>query len=230
MRTEVSRWQPPPERLLLPPGMLHLWRFDLDQMDAAASSSTTILTVAELARARRLRDPLKQRRFRAARATLRRILSRYLNTPAAEIQFDYSRKGKPGLAGADKQPLHFNLAHSRQQAVLGVTLNSDGIGIDLEFIDPQLGYGAIAERFFSEGQRQQLASYPPERQRRGFYRLWTQLEASLKHSGKGLGAQPLPLSSLVAIPTFFAPAFVCNIALTRRPQLIQRFTFQSLPG
>ncbi len=229
MGTEVSRWQPPPEQLLLPSGMLHLWRFDLDQIDTASTSSTTILTIAEQDRARRLRDPLKQQRFRAARTTLRQILARYLNIPAAAIQFDYSKRGKPSLPRPEKGSLHFNLAHSQQQAVLGLTRNSGGLGIDLEFIDPQLAYGAIAERFFSSTQRYQLASYPPQRQRRGFYRLWTQLEASLKHSGEGFGAQQQPLPRLVEIPSFCAPAFVCTISLQRQPQSIQRFTYQPWP-
>jgi 4'-phosphopantetheinyl transferase len=229
MRAEVSRWQPPPERPQLSPGTLHLWRFDLDQIDTAASRTTTILTSAEQERARRLRDPLKQQRFRAARTTLRRILSRYLNTLPAEIDFDYSRAGKPGLSSIGVEPLHFNLAHSQQQAVLGLTRNSSGIGIDLEHIDPQLDYAAIAARFFSPTQEHQLAAYPPQRQRRGFYRFWTQLEASLKHSGTGLSAHPQPVSGLAKIPTFLAPAFVCTIALQERPQSIQRFTYQSFP-
>ena len=231
MGTEVSRWQPPPEQLLLPSGMLHLWRFDLDQIDTAATRSTTILTSAEQERARRLRDPLKQQRFRATRATLRWILSRYLNSLPAAIQFCYSKTGKPSLAGTEKEPLYFNLAHSHQQAVLGLTRDSGGIGIDLEHIDPQLDYGAITERFFSPAQSYQLATYRPERQRRSFYRLWTKMEASLKHSGTGLSAQPQPASSgLVEIPTFLAPAFVCTIALQERPQSIQRFTYQSFPA
>ena len=229
MHAEVTRWQPAPGRPVLAPGMLHLWRFDLDQIFPVASNSPTLLTSAEQERAKRLRDPLKQQRFWAARTGLRWILSRYRHAPPGDLRFDYSKTGKPSLARLEQQTLHFNLAHSRQQAVLGLTRNSGGIGIDLEHIDPQLDYAAIAARFFSPAQEHQLAAYPPQRQRRGFYRLWTQLEASLKHSGTGLSAQPQPPTGLVKIPTFLGPAFVCTIALQRQPQSIQRFTYRAAP-
>jgi phosphopantetheinyl transferase len=44
--------------------------------------------------------------------------------------------------------LRFNLAHSRDHALLAVTRGLS-VGIDIEFIDPKRGVDEIANRFFS---------------------------------------------------------------------------------
>jgi 4'-phosphopantetheinyl transferase len=70
---------------------------------------------------------------------MRTILAAYLNTTPRELAFSYARKGKPELApDFSGARLRFNLAHSRDHALLAVTRGLS-VGIDIEFIDSRRG-------------------------------------------------------------------------------------------
>ena len=200
MPPPLTHWGPPPGRPMLATGSVHLWRVRLaeDRGDhpqpllnqegslilpsPLTSPAAAFLSADERARAMRLRLPAKAHEFIVGRARLRQILSRYLDRAPAELSFSYGPYGKPALAGADD--LQFNLAHSGDWLLLGVTAGRS-LGVDLECIDPELGYASLARRYFSPDEQDLVNRTPLNRRRRTFYRLWTRKEAYLKGRGGG---------------------------------------------
>ena len=96
--------------------------------------------------------------------------------------------GKPCVAEGD---LRFSLSHSRGLALYAVARGLE-VGCDLEFRDPRLACGRVAERFFSPPELHALRSLPAERWAEGFFNGWTRKEAYVKARGLGLS---LPLDS-----------------------------------
>ena len=181
-KTLFPCWSSPPHKLSLKEGEVHLWRVLLDLPVAEMENLSGLLSDDERARAKRLLDGEKAKAFIAARGRLRQILASYLKLSPEEVSFAYKPHGKPYLE-KDKD-IRFNLSHSGCWALLAVT---DGLktGVDLERIDKAIDYEKIAARFFSPAERTLLAKFPEPRRRRGFYRLWTKKEASLKCLGSG---------------------------------------------
>ena len=183
MRLDLAPWAAPPARPVLEAGHLHLWRFRLDLPLAEIEPLKQQLSDEELVRAARLLDPVKGQNFIAARARLRQILAQYLDQSARSLQFSYGPLGKPHLV-TSLQPVFFNLSHARSWALLAITGDGE-VGVDIEYINPEIDHVKIARQFLSAPEWARLANAPPARQHREFYRLWTAREAVLKASGCG---------------------------------------------
>ena len=124
---------------MLNPGEVHVWRVRLNRGKASPP------TAGEAARAARLLTPTLRRRYLRAHAALRDILG---SVTAAPLEFAVHEKGKPYLA---LQPeIRFNLAHSREMALVAVARDVE-VGVDIERVRPLPEYAAIAERYFPEG-------------------------------------------------------------------------------
>ena len=185
-------WRSPPSVLQLQPTDLHLWRADLRSVSPdLVNRLRALLSEDERARADRFYFEPDRRRFTLARGGLRIILGRYLDWPAAALQFAYSPLNKPRLAHP-AEPLCFNLSHSQDLALYAVAWNRE-VGIDIEQIRADCDYEAIAARFFSAPEQQELAQLSPALRLQGFFNGWTRKEAILKAIGKGL---TVPLDQL----------------------------------
>lgn len=168
--------QPPSYRI-----ELWTWRLDLPPSQTAAAS--VLLSGAETARAARFVHARDRNRYIAGRARVREILGGYLGLPPANVDLREDAYKKPFVPPhVDKPPLHFNLAHSHDFAVLAVSREVP-LGVDVELIRP------ITERvesFFSPVEQAALAALPAADQWRGFYQCWTRKEAFVKALGRGL--------------------------------------------
>jgi 4'-phosphopantetheinyl transferase len=162
---------------MLPDDALHLWHIHLD-----AQGSDEALSSDERERAARLKIPQVRARFIAGRAALRDILSQYVRLPPDRLQFEYGQEGKPALINT---PLHFNLAHSEDHALLAVA--NHPVGVDFERIRPltKAEQTYIANSAFIPNERDWLFGLPPEEQQTAFFRLWTCKEAVMKAHGGG---------------------------------------------
>jgi len=167
---------------------IHVWSFSLAATHEA--DAFTYLTPDEQQRANRLIQPLHQQRFISARATLRQLLSHYLALPAQDIRFGYNEHKKPYLLFPSNSRLTFNLAHSHDRAVYAFGLDH-ALGIDIEKMT-ETDHHALAQRYFSTQEKNELNALPQAEKKEGFYRLWTRKEALLKAVGKGLS---IPLAS-----------------------------------
>ncbi len=180
-------WLNSPDDLTLDYSDVHIWKQNLEISDLQLKKCFEILNQEEQIKAKRFRFEEHQRRFIAARSTLKIILSRYLTIPPQEIEFTYSSQGKPQLVETlGGNYLQFNLSHSHELAIYGITRDRP-IGVDIEYIRRMPDAKRLAQRFFSaqEYAKISLLAYPDLE--KSFFQLWTAKEAYLKATGEGIG-------------------------------------------
>ena len=176
--------------LALPEDEVQVWRVDLEAIRGDESRWQAVLSSDESARASRFHSPADRQRYVATRALLRTILAGYLETDPKCVSFAYSQKKKPSLAPAHVgNGVTFNISHSGGIALLAFARKRE-IGIDVEQVRYDFDVEAIARRFFSAREQEQLAAFPKEKQFDSFFRCWTRKEAYIKATGDGLS---LPL-------------------------------------
>jgi len=159
-----------------------LWLVDLDGPPAADAPSE-VLSADERTRADRFMFDVHRHRFVACRAVLRCILGQRLGIAPNEIAFDYGPSGKPALAG--RTGPRFNVSHSDRYALIAVA--EADVGVDIERIRPLKDMDRLAERVFSDRERQALATVPAEVRAEAFFAGWTRKEAYIKARGGGIG-------------------------------------------
>jgi 4'-phosphopantetheinyl transferase len=152
---------------MLTAGKVHVWRVRLNR------GNSTPPTADELKRAAKFATPVLRRRYLRAHAALRDILGSLTDAP---LEFAFKDKGKPYLASAPH--VRFNLAHSREMALVAVALDVE-VGVDIEHVRKLPEFAAIAQRYFPPD-----TPTPPSV--RDFFRRWTRYEALLKAHGAGL--------------------------------------------
>lgn len=134
---------------------------------------------------------LGSRDRRLAADAMRAILATYLDTTVESLEIEVTSEGRPHLRG---NPLHFNLSHSWDIALVAVSRESP-VGIDLEHPREFRAADRLARRICSEREYaslQRLGDPPggtPEAQRQ-LLRLWVRKEAFLKGTGEGLSRDP----------------------------------------
>ena len=148
----------PGDALTLSPSEAHVWHVGLDMKSDEPSRSRA-----------------------SCHGSLRRVLGGYLGVEPGVLSFVCGRYGKPALACAS---LHFNVAYSRDVALVAVARRE--IGVDVERIVPERALGPIAERFFAPAEVELLHGLRVAERIRVFYRLWTRKEAYAKATGRGL--------------------------------------------
>jgi phosphopantetheine--protein transferase-like protein len=163
--------------------VLYLIHTDSYSSDAV-SLFQKLLSVQELEKASKFRFIKDQHRYIITHAMLRTILGRYLKLVPAEIDFISNDYGKPSLP-EKYEKIHFNLSHSKGFSALAFSTKSE-IGIDIERIDPEFDFDAIANAHFSKAENRFLHAEKRESRNR-FYTLWTRKEAFLKAVGTGIG-------------------------------------------
>lgn len=188
LESETSRtpWVNPPHELALADTAVDVWLISLTQREAVDGSFADLLSSAERERAARFKFDKHRRPYVVAHAGLRLILSQYLKTEPADLQFFTGVNGKPSLAPEFAgSGLQFNLSHSHEMALLGVTRRHE-IGVDIEWIKEDYGFDEVAEQFFTKKEVSQLRALPVDLRRQAFFKCWTSKEAFLKAKGTGL--------------------------------------------
>lgn len=115
-----------------------------------------------------------------AEALVRFSLCNQYDLKNIEIQFHYSKYGKPSLIS--EKNIHFNLSHAGEWVVCAI--GDTPVGVDVEVIrDSQM---PSAHQCFSDHEIQVLYHIPEENQAELFYKIWTLKESFVKYNGKGL--------------------------------------------
>ena len=167
-----------------PAHTLDLWFLDLDN---APEAVTSVLDGKERERAARFVKHLDGARFTAARGYLRTLLAVSLDCRPQDIEFIYGEWGKPALSATGDQSIAFNLAHSRNKAVVAIA-QAESVGADIEAIRPIDDWRDFAERTFAPAERRRLFALPESIHLDGFFATWTRKEAVIKFWGQGLSA------------------------------------------
>jgi 4'-phosphopantetheinyl transferase len=163
-------------------GAVHVWRADIDAMSGTDYASR--LPPSERARARRIVDPRRRERWARARGVLRELLGHYLDEDPRSLALARSENGKLSIRAPE--PLHFNLAHSREVALYAFSRAGD-VGVDVEAPRRRRGDElALAARAFGTPGAGRLAALTPRARALEFRRSWVRHEASLKLRGGGI--------------------------------------------
>jgi 4'-phosphopantetheinyl transferase len=188
MNSSQSVWRRPPRHPELGHDVVHVWRAALNRPPSIVEAFRSILAPDETDRANRFHFAKDRDHFIVSRATLRLILSRYLQIEPRSLRFCYGQHGKPALA--NEKMLRFNLSHSHELALYAVTRNRE-IGIDLEYIREDFAVEEIAKDYFSQLEVVMLRDLPANLRVEGFFNCWTRKEAYVKARSEGLS---LPLN------------------------------------
>ena len=177
--------------LASPPGAerLQLRLVSLACATGELSRLQSFLSAEELQRGNRLLDLERRRRFFAGRGVLREILAGYIGEQPGDIRLSQGEFGKLHLSDhLEPDSIGFNLSHAGDQLLLAFAAGCE-VGVDMEQARTDLPFRVMAERFFSEREKEELFSLPPGEQAGAFYRCWTRKEAYLKGTGTGF-SQP----------------------------------------
>lgn len=192
---QAESWEATSVAPALESAQVHLWRLPLLADPERVLELARLLSPEEEARRQRFLSIRDQERFLLARASLRRVLAKYVALAPEALRFRYGAHGKPRLEEADGRihsgpdPVCFNLTHSGDLAVCAVSRNVE-LGVDIEVPRPLPNAQDLAKRFFTSRESATLEGLGSEERLQEFLRLWTCKEAYLKAIGKGL-AKPL---------------------------------------
>jgi len=168
----------------LPAEEVHVWYQHLKGESADVGPFQGLLSADERDKASRYHFDRHRNDFTVTRGTLRILLASYLAKPPESFDFSYSAQGKPALANIDTN-LRFNVSHTDGLAALAFTRGRE-IGVDVEKMRPNLEAEKLAERFFSESERQFISRLTGRALDEAFFRCWTRKEAFIKAKGGGL--------------------------------------------
>ncbi|UCD23415.1 MAG: 4'-phosphopantetheinyl transferase superfamily protein [Gemmatimonadota bacterium] len=184
--SDVRRWRQSVTIPDLTDDAVHVWLIPLDASQPIVDVLRSRLSSDELERAERFVFPRHRSRFIVGRACLRVLLGGYTGESPEDLQFQYGPHGKPELiAESGEGRVRFNLAHSKNTALLAVTLDR-AIGIDIEHWRAMHDGRDIATRFFAPAEIEQLNALPAAQWEDGFFACWTRKEAYIKARGEGL--------------------------------------------
>lgn len=183
-------------------GRIVVWLAPVSASQASLSSLNSYLDARDLERAARFRFDEDRARFILGRALARECLGRWLNRVPASLDFIYTRRGRPVLAGHDA--VHFSLSHTRDLVAVAVTHGAQ-VGIDLEYLRQDVAIEDLAPSVFSEDDRRRYDALPADERRAAFFRAWTRKEAYLKARGEGI------TEGLEQVSVSFSPAQAASI-------------------
>lgn len=162
-------------------GRPDVWLFDVTDPAFEATADTDLPTDTDRDRAAGLTNQKLARRLLARRATLRLVLTRYVDARPGELRIVTAPGGKPVLLPGPA----FSVAHSGDLFAVAVA-NVSSLGVDVEKLRHVPRAPAIADRWFGRGEAERFASVPEDERDTAFMRLWTAKEALAKRHGAGL--------------------------------------------
>lgn len=172
-----------------------------------------VLNDEERRRARACAFERDRTRYIVAHGFMRAVLALYTRVAPEQVEFDLGTAGKPFLRGGS-DPLHFNLSHSGDLAVVAVSPLTP-IGVDVELVRPISDLeGLVKTALGPHEHRYFLSQYPGDRLE-AFFRLWTRKEAYWKAGGIASDIDPADLDvELIATRR----AGECSEQVAREPQ------------
>jgi 4'-phosphopantetheinyl transferase len=167
-----------------PASTLHLWPINLE--DPHWDNWASVLNPKEQHKAQQFKTPTLQHHHRRSRIALRLVLAQHTQQAPQHIDILTSATGKPFLP---QHPLHFNLSHSGDQALIGIA--NTPLGLDIEQLKMNVqNVQELAPSVMHPLELAQFLKLSGSEQIVFFYTQWTQKEAYLKAIGTGLQQAP----------------------------------------
>jgi 4'-phosphopantetheinyl transferase len=177
----------PSFRLL--PGKVHIWVIDLERIPREWLGQGAVISNQELVHSRTFKVERERQRYIARRAMLRQLLGRYSGLDPMAIQYQVNPYGKLSLLDS---ALAFSLAGCQDRMAIAFALGAE-VGVDLEHTRPLADIPSLVARWFSSEEQAGWSDLPAEKQTEAFYHIWTQKEAFIKATGRGMS---FPLKDL----------------------------------
>jgi 4'-phosphopantetheinyl transferase len=182
-------WAKGPAAPALLPSEVHLWHAPLSN-DSLVAECTTVLSAMERDRAARFAFERDRREYTISHGATRMVLARYCGIAPSELAFERGGHGKPRLVQRFTD-FRFNLSHTEGLALIAVTRGRD-VGVDVERVDESIAFEEIAEHYFDPRELWKVRVAPAAEKAVRFFEVWTQKEARLKASGRGLAGLDEP--------------------------------------
>jgi len=171
---------------------LHVWIFDVTTVWFGALADRGVVSVEERERAASLTVAGGARAMLSRRSALRLVLAEYVRSGPREVRLVTAPGGKPVLlpdvaseTTIEDRTIAFSVGHSGD--VYGVALGiSNSVGFDIERRRSVPSADAIARRWFTPAESEQLNGLEGDDLDQAFMRLWTGKEALAKRHGAGL--------------------------------------------
>ncbi|MFC3881210.1 4'-phosphopantetheinyl transferase family protein [Algoriphagus namhaensis] len=160
---------------------VELWTANLSEIQDVDPSH---LSKDELQRLEKFIYPKHRDLFIKRRSMLRKLSGEYLGIHPKSIRFGYSSLGKPFIAFS-KEKLYFNSSHSKDHVAIGFSRDGQ-LGVDLEFLDPEIEAELISTHFFGSDEISAIQAAKGLDRANVFFRHWCIKEAYIKFIGKGL--------------------------------------------
>jgi len=172
--------------LNIKPNEIHLWQVNPDKITQSEllSKYKNLLSNEETKKQQRYKFIDDRHDALITRAFVRDLLSYYADIAPTDWRFEKGVKDKPELVNPPL-PLRFNLSHTKGLIICAVTLEDD-IGCDVEDTTRSNDVLAIANRYFSSTETNELFTLPLAQQRHRFFDYWTLKESYIKAWGLGL--------------------------------------------
>jgi len=164
---------------------VHIWHVELAGVAPdLINRYRAIMSAEELQKNQRYRFERSRFSDCVTRVLVREVLSNYADRAPESWSFYKGEHGKPEALNSPV-PLRFNLSHSAYHIACAVTATYD-VGLDIEYTGRKNDVLAIADRYFSAGEIEDLFALPIAQQRGRFFDYWTLKEAYMKASGEGI--------------------------------------------
>jgi 4'-phosphopantetheinyl transferase len=171
-------------------------------------------------RAARFHFPEDRTRFVLGRGLLRKCLGHYLHQTPEAIELAYTDRDRPVLP--NDETVQFSISHAHDLVAVALTAHAR-IGIDLEWVRPDLDLPELAKRIFSEEDIQTFQALPGSEAPAAFFRAWTRKEAYLKARGEGIAER------LREISVSFGPKVTGGVKDARLESATQAWRLLALP-
>jgi 4'-phosphopantetheinyl transferase len=225
MSSPACRWRALPRRPELLGSEVHVTRLILQ---GGTEDRWAVLSGDERDRAARLHSAEHRRRFVVAHWGMRTILARYRDEAAASLRFSAGERGKPELTvGAGQPPLHFNLSHSDELALVAVC-RTRAVGVDIERVAERASLDDLARRALPAGAVAAVMAVPMPERIRAFHQAWTRHEAALKCGGSGVFGPP-PEGAWQVVDLDLGAGFAAALAVEGTPAVRVRLFDADLP-
>jgi len=166
-------------------GQAHIWYARPEEVvrRGLVSRYESLLAPEEQARKQRFRFEESRLEYLVTRVLVRTVLSHYTGVVPEAWRFDRQPLGPPIVVHPDFPAVpRFNLSHTSGLIACLVAGDRD-VGVDVENTTRTIGYLAIAERYFSPREVEDIRSLPEPAGRRRFFEYWTLKESLIKAMG-----------------------------------------------
>lgn len=170
----------PDTEFFLKPDDIIIYTIYLPDFSGLRADLSQFLNEKELKKAQRFHKEIDQNRFIVHRAILKFVLAAYTKQDIRSVTLDYNINKKPYLASHPW--LNFNISHSNEFAVIGISRTK--IGLDIEHMSEDFEFTDLLPDIL--GENEILTVQNAVDKKRAFYMSWTRKEAFVKALGKGI--------------------------------------------